>query len=224
MRLYFLDQASRALINVRRLKKHGYDTRIIVALDAETLDKLIILGNGSPEDEIVGIMSNHLNGRRTVGIIKSQSSGIASLDHVRYYASFSNVQKILFIIDQDDNSLSQFFASVSKRIGRAEPIRDQGENDRVKMYRFHLPQKTVDVIVVASGSDDLDTSHHEIEDHLLVLAGKGPSVNDPKEHWRTLNQDEKQDVFRLLKDRDLFEIVFHQHVCGCIYLGDIGSE
>lgn len=223
MRLFFLDPTSRTLINVRRLKKQEYDTRRIVAQDVETLDKLIVLGNGSPEDEIIGIMSYHLDGRRTVGIVKSQSPGIASLDHIRDYM-FENVQRILFIIDQDDNNLSQFFASVSERIGIAVPIEDQEGNGRVKIYHYSLSQRIVEIIVVASGSDDLDTSHHEIEDHLLVLAGEGPSVSDPKRHWRRLDQDVRQDVFRLLKDRDLFEVVFHQHVCGCRYLENDSSR
>jgi hypothetical protein len=220
MRLLFLNPMSRALINVRRLRKYGYDTQRIVTQNAETLDKLIVLGNSSPEDEIVGIMSHHLNGVRTVGIVKPETAGIPALDYIREYA-IGNVCKILFIIDQDNNSLDQFFQLVRERIGqtgRVQPIEDYEEDERVKMYTCCMFPRPVDIIVVASGSEDIDTPSHEIEDHLLVTAGIVSEVNDSKEYWRSLDESEREDVIRLLKDRDLFEISFRQHVCGCGYL------
>jgi hypothetical protein len=220
MRLFFLNPASRALINVSRLRKCGYDARRIVAQFVETLDKLIVLGDGSPEDEIVGILSHHLDGERTVGIVKSPAPGIPALDHIRDYA-LNNVRKILFIIDQNDNSLNRFFQLVRERIertGRVHPAEDLGDDERVRMYSCCLGNNSVDIIVVASGLENLDTPKHEIEDHLLLLAGIETHVKDSKEYWRSLNENERGDVLELLKDRNVFEVVFHQHICGCNYL------
>lgn len=220
MRLFFLDPNSRALINVRRLRKYEYDVRRIVAMTAMTLDKLIVLGDSSPEDEIVGIMSQHLNGRRTVGILKPITAGMSALDYIREYAT-GNVRKILFIMDQDGNSLDRFFELVEERlgrIGRVQPTENYEDDERVKVYTCYMSHRSVDIIVVASGSEDLDTPSHEIEDHLLLIAGIDMHVDDSKDHWRSLDESEREDVMRLLKDRDLFEITFHQHICGCSYL------
>lgn len=221
MRLFFLHPSSRALINVRRLKKYEYDTRRIVAMTAMALDKLIVLGDSSPEDEIVGIMSYHLNGRRTVGILKpEETAGMPALDYIREYTT-GNVRKILFIMDQDGNSLDRFFELVEERlgrIGRVQPIENHDDDERVKLYTCHMSHRSVDIIVVASGSEDLDTPSHEIEDHLLLIAGIDGRIDDSKDQWRSLDESEREDVMRLLKDRDLFEITFHQHICGCSYL------
>jgi hypothetical protein len=192
----------------------------MVAETVVTLDKLIVLGNGSPEDAIVGILSYHLNGEWTVGIVKPSRTGIATLDYVRDYAK-DNVRKILFIIDQDDNNLDQFFQLVRERIGqtgRVQLIENCEDDERVKMYTCFMSHRSIDIIVVASGSEELDSPSHEIEDHLLVIAGIVSHVNDSKEYWRSLDESEREDILGLLKDKDLFGISFHQHVCGCNYL------
>jgi hypothetical protein len=220
MRLFFLDPASRTLVNVLRLRRYGFNTRNMVAQNPGTLDKLIILGDGSPEDEIMGILSHHLDGQRIVGIVKSPTAGIAALDNIRYYAQH-NVQTILFIVDQDDTSLDRFFQLARERIeqtGRAQLVEDLRDDDRVRMYECCLSNKSVNIIVVASGSEDLNTLNHEIEDHLLVIAGIESHVRDSKTYWRSLGASEREDILRLLKDRDLFEVAFHQHICGCDYL------
>jgi hypothetical protein len=217
MRLFFLDPTSRASINVRRLRNYGFDTRRIVAQDAGTLDKLIVLGDGSPEDEIMGILSHHHDGERIIGIVKPETAGMAALDHLRNYAS-GNVQKILFITDQDGNGLEQFFQLARERIeltGRVQSIENCNDDDRVRIYHWRFSNKLIDIIVVASGSEDLDTRSHEIEDHLLMIAGITSHVQDSKEQWRALDESEREDVLRLTQNKDLFEIAFHQHVCGC---------
>jgi len=60
-------------------------------------------------------------------------------------------------------------------------------------------------------------SEHEIEDHLLIVAGQDSSVTNSKERWDSLDESEKDDVFNLLKHKDVREISLRQHALGINY-------
>lgn len=216
MKLFFLDPSSRLAINIRRLRNYGFNTHNIIASDAgQNPRALIVLGNGSPEDEVIGIISHHLDGNRVVGIVKPTQHHLASLDQLRTYIEL-NVEKIMIIIDQDDWTLDDLLNTAERRI-RDIAISPQSQPDtenRVRIYNCMLSNRRFQVIIVVSGLDDFPTKQHTIEDHLLKLAGFDKSDN-PKESWRNLSSDERDNVFRRLQDRKVVEAVFPQQTCGC---------
>lgn len=220
MRLHFPFAGSSAERNIRGLKHYGYDIHRIIAPNAKTIDKLVLLGNGSPEDEIIGIMGLHLDGDMIVGIVKPEKPDLPALDFVKEYILETNVIKILFVVDQDDRDLDALFTRATKRLRdsgiRVEPETDYDDIDRARVYRCYVQgTKTRHLIIVVSGDENFATPQHEIEDHLLMIAGIERAEKGSKEKWKSLNKADKDDVFRLLKNKDLFEIAFPHHVCGC---------
>jgi hypothetical protein len=227
MRLLFLEPYSRAEINIRRLRRHGYDTYSLLAQSVPTVDRLVVLGDGSPEDKLVGILSCHLDGSKVVAIVKAPKSNLAALDCVKEYAKRRKIEKMLFIIDQDNLNLDRLFEIAVIRITKhgieIQPIEMENGLDRVKAYRCRCSGKDLVVVIVASGLDAFETTKHEIEDHLLLVAGVDSSGNDPKKQWESLDQDAKDDVIRLLKDKDVCETFLPQHFCGLSYLEDCNT-
>jgi hypothetical protein len=221
MKLYFLDPTGRSAINVRRLRKIGYDTSRIIAQDVkQSVQTLIVLGNGSPEDKVLGILSFHLNGVNIVGMVKPTQSHLGALDQLKTYVELK-FEKIMFIIDQDDLTLNFLFDEAVKRlqaIGISTRQQETSEElDRVRAYQCSFSNKTFDIVIVASGLEESRTRKHTIEDHLLCAAGID-NVENSKDSWTCLNSDDQEDVLELFKDRDLVEVLFPQHIYGCKFL------
>lgn len=223
MKLYFLDPSSRAAINVARLGRYGYDTRKIIIFTAKKLEALIVIGDGSPDDTALGIISYHLNDK-VVGMVKPVQTHLSALDQLKIYIA-RRIKKIMVLIDQDDLTLDNIFDEAVKRmqgIGITVHQEKRGEIPSFRVYECSLPSKRFDIVLVVNGLEDVSTPKHTIEDH-LVKAGGIDVVSSSKESWACLRKHEKGDVFRLLQDKDLAPISFPQHFSGCKCLEDINS-
>jgi hypothetical protein len=221
MKLRFLYPTSRTAINVHRLKRCGYDTSRIIDQDlSASTSQLIVLGNGSPEDKVIGILSYHLDGNNVIAIVKPTSTRLSVLDQLKTYLDLK-FEKILLLVDQDDLNLNDLFDEAARRLGEigvnAQERGDIEEIDRFRVYECALDNKRFEVIIVVSGLEEICASKHTIEDHLTKAAGIDITENS-KDSWHAhmhSNPRDEEDVFRLLQNRDVVDVLFSQHISGC---------
>jgi hypothetical protein len=179
----------------------------------DELSTLIVLGDGSPEDEIVGILSCHL-GNKTVGVTKPEKHSTDAFREIRQYLNLKNLAKLVFILDQDTHSLESLFSEVEAIFGEQGIIfqlnRPFDTVEKVRVYECSINNRIFGVIVVVSGLAESNCNQHMIEDHLVKLAGFQSGTNG-KEQWQSLGSEEKETVLKLLKDKDVAEVTFPQH-------------
>lgn len=218
MKLFFLDPTSRLATNIHRLKNCGFNANSIIAQDArQGRQAIIVLGDGSPEDKVLGVISYHLNGNSVIGIAKPIETHLAVLDQLKTYVEESNAERILIVIDQDNWTLDDIFSAAERRIHGIgiDTLPQEINEPKVRQYQCTLGYRSFGVIIVVSGLDDFNTTQHMIEDHLLRLAGFDEAEN-PKQSWREqLDEDERENIFKLFLDKDVVEVTFPQHVSGC---------
>jgi len=222
MRLYFLDPSSRAAVNVTTLRKCGYNVRRIIVESVESLDALVVIGNGSPDDKVLGTLSYHLDGGKVVGVVKpGKMTRLSVLDQLKTYLS-PKMKKIMILVDQENLSLDNLFNDALSRIRKIGiNVSDIEEMDRLRVYQCTLADKEFKVIIVVNGLEEVRTQTHAIEDHLTKAAGIDVTEN-AKQSWNSLAQNERNEVFRELKGkkRDAIEKLFPQQVSGCKCLKD----
>lgn len=222
MKLYFLDPKSKTKINVARLRKSGYDIRRIIVESVKSLDALILICNGTPDDKVLGILSYHIDGGKIVGVVKPEKIHLGALDQLKTYLG-PKIQKIMILIDQEDLTLENFFNEALNRMVRIginvsqEDISEE-EIDRLKVCQCLLVQKGFEVIIVVNGLEEVCTDKHSIEDHLTKAAGIEVTENS-KQSWNSLSRNERKDIFRGLKGkRKVIEELFPQQVSGCAWI------
>ena len=217
MRLYFLDPTSRAAVNITSLRNSGYETRRIIAWEVKGLDSLIVIGNGTPDDKVIGVLSHYLDGNTVTGVVKpKEKMGLSAIDRLKTYLD-SKINKIMVLIDQENRLLREFFDEALERLTQIgiDLTVEEEEMNRLRVCRCSLAGKRFEVIIVVNGLDDISTEKHTIEDHLIKSAGieaKGSSKNS----WNSLSKNEREEVFRKLKGkRGIIEDLFPQQVIGC---------
>ena len=173
MKLYFLDTTSKTAINVGTLKKSGYNVRRLIASIASTLDTLIVLGDGTPDDKVLGVIFHHLNGNKIVGIVKPQVTRLGAIDQLKVYLK-PNINRVMILLDQETTQLTNLIPEITRRI-RCEGITIDEENqtetsERLKIYRCSFSNRNFELILVINGIDESPTGNHAIEDHLVKVA------------------------------------------------------
>ena len=214
MRLYFSDPTSRPAININRLSRYTFNMREIVLTTPSEIDALIVLGDGSPEDEVIGVLVSHQRADKTVGVVKPDKHGVASFSTAKSYVEHLKARCLLFIIDQNGAALNSLFDMIDNVISQqgiaiasSQPF---AETDRAKIYECTLAGKEFRIIAVISGLPDFEAPVHEIEDHMLKLAGIN-AAQDAKDTWNHLPKDRKEAILKSLKDRNVAAEAFPQH-------------
>jgi len=221
MKLYFLNPESRAAINVTKLKKCGYETRRIIADWVESLAGLVVLANGTPDDQVLGVLCHHLDGDGAVGVVKpTEKTHLSVLYELKTYLNLK-ISKIVFLADQEELSIDDLFAraeNVIRETGINFEVRE--ELDRARTYQCCLASKEFGIAVVLSGLSEVCTNKHTIEDHLAKAAGIEVTGNS-KDSWNRLSDEEREDVFRKLKGAgSQIQQLFPQQVYGLRFLRD----
>jgi len=222
MRLYFLDPSCRAAVNVARLRRSNFDVGRLIAESAESLDALIVIGNGTPDDSILGVLSFHLDGYKTVGIVKpGEMTHLSVLDVLKTYLR-PRIRKLMILIDQEDLTLDNLFDNALRRMrGTGISVDHVEEMERLRVCRCSLAGRDFDVIIVANGLEEVSSQTHSIEDHLTKAAEIEVAENS-KRSWRSLNRSEREEVFKRLQEKRIDEIedIFPQQVSGCRRLAE----
>jgi len=221
MKLYFLDTTSKTAINVGKLKKSGYNVRRLIASIAPTLDTLIVLGDGTPDDKVLGVIFHHLNGNKIVGIVKPQVTRLGAIDQLKTYLK-PNITRIMILLDQETTPLTDLIPEITNRI-ECEGITIDEENqtetsERLRTYRCSLSNRNFELILVINGIDEVATQNHAIEDHLLKVANLEEEcrrTQNSKETWSNLTKVQQEEIFRSLQNRNLVIDNFPQQFNGC---------
>ena len=221
MKLYFLDTTSKTAINVGTLKKSGYNVRRLIASIASTLDTLIVLGDDTPDDKVLGVIFHHLNGNKIVGIVKPQVTRLGAIDQLKVYLK-PNINRVMILLDQETTQLTNLIPEITSRI-RCEGITIDEENqtetsERLKIYRCSFSNRNFELILVINGIDESPTGNHAIEDHLVKVADLEEEcrrTQNSKETWSSLTRVQQEGIFRSLQSRNLVVDNFPQQVNGC---------
>jgi len=221
MRLSFLNPESRTAINVTRLRKYEYETNKIIVDWVKSLVTLVVLADGTPDDQMVGVLSYHLNGNQVVGVVKpTERTHLSVLYELKVYLNLG-INKVMVLIDQEDLPLSNLFGQaedIMKEIGIKLDTKE--EKDRVGVYQCSLASKKFEIIIVVNGLSEVCTDKHSIEDHLTKAAGIEVKGNS-KDSWETLKSKHEEEVFRKFKrKRKEIEKLFPQQVSGFKRLTD----
>lgn len=229
MKLFPLDQTSRLVSNIRKVSRK---LRIsVLNQEAVDLGDIIIIGNGTPDDIAVAVIAHHLNGDRIVGIVKPrQRKGLSVIEIIPTYIRQSpHTDHLVIIIDQDDNNLDDLFKQCNEKM-RTSGIQINGEmrENQLKIYECEHVNKIFTIILVINGLREITVRKHAIEDHLLKVAidsGLIQEINEElessKEIWKQLEQNQRDDVFKLLKQIRTIRDAFPQQFIGCKYLKEL---
>jgi len=227
VRLSFLNPKGRTAINVTRLKRYGYETRNIIVdwTRPKSLVALVVLANGTPDDQIVGVLFYHLNGEQIIGVVKpTEKTHLSVLYELKTYLDLG-FTKIMVLIDQEDLTLSDLFIrteNIIKEIGVNLDAKE--DKDRVRLYECSLANKTFEIIIVVNGLSEICTRKHSIEDHLTKAAGI-KVVENSKDSWENTNSNIRESIYRELKGkRKEIEALFPQQVFGFKRLMDEHEE
>jgi len=222
LRFYFLSPTSATAKNISRLRKSSYEIRriMIESIPRKTLDKLIVLCNGTPDDRVLGVLAYHLNGNNIVGITKPIETRLGALGLLASFLNYSTplrFKKFLFLIDQETDLPDDLFINAETIMENSGITFIVDESfDRGRSYNCSVTGgREFEVVVVVNGLDDIPTTNHCIEDHLAKAKGlrvRGKS----KDAWAALSSEEQRLVFRNLKGSvQTVEQLFPQQVHGC---------
>ena len=227
MKLYpfmTVDSVVRHIVRVSRWL--GFD--VLVSVVGE-LRCFIVIGDGTPEDEILAIIAYHLNGDgKVVGVAKPEFVGVKVFELIPVYLA-REVNDVLVLIDQEDYGIDELIREIEKRLkGHGTAIEGRRDEGRLVIYDCRRGKRRFRLIVVINGLNEIPFGKHMVEDHLLkaakILFGEqidnvSLKSRDAKEAWRKLYQYREEIYRRLKNDKKFLEDVFPQHVRAMRILG-----
>ena len=174
----------------------------------QRITKVIILGNGSPDDVVMTILTHKFNGTTVVGICKPEYLRMETIRAIKSIITVStDIRKILLVIDQETQKLSELKQELERKMS------EYGINHkliicekRLWIYECSILTRTFDEIIVINGLDR-NYVKHTIEDHLLEIAKENninveelmeKSNGDPKSAWYMLSKKERGKVLESL--------------------------
>jgi hypothetical protein len=227
MRLYPIEPSSKSAAKIAGISRKTKMTVLIKEAPAQGLDTLVVIGNGTPDDIAISIVAFHVNGGKIAGIVKPKTERrYGFINMIPVYLK-DNVRKILVLMDQEDDQLTEIYASIQNdlvRLATSElEVIESGGEERVRVYKGRYGSKEFELIVVINGLEGIHTDKHCIEDHLVSAAEQiSIAVGDfenSKAAWRSLSNDHQLRIYKELKGhRRLLESVCPQQIRGCRYL------
>jgi len=180
---------------------------------------MIVLGDGTPDDNVVAIICHHLNGRDVSWIVKPEETGLSALKFLKLYVQQfgSKIKTYMFVVDQEELELEELFAEAEKRLKGVgvNLVASERKEKRLHVYTCRIGAVDFGLILVVSGLADIKSSRHSIEDHLVVAGGV--DINgDSKVSWMRLDKNQKERVFEILKgSSETVRTVLPQHLLAC---------
>ena len=222
MKLYTLDSSNRLATNIARISKRIKMN--VLTFEPPSLDTLVVIGDGTPDDIVFSIIAFHSEADKIVGIVKPQGiRGFGVIDLIPTYLK-GNIHKILVLLDQDDYTLSTFYEKLQKSLQKVVTselkIIDEDCEKRVRVYNGKYGGKEFELILVINGLDEILTDQHTIEDHLLkaaeMLSIDVGNFENSKKAWQSVTIERQLKIFKDLKTKGKrLERIFPQQVKGC---------
>jgi len=203
----------------RNLTSWARRLKIPLAGAQSDMDALIIIGNGTPDDVVLLILTHKMDGDHVVGITKPKERlGTASISLIRQYLRIS--KNLIFVIDQEKDTLEDIWRRVDEKLqGNGIASRLIEEDKRIKIFDCSLGSYKFKVSIVINGLNG-QYQKHTIEEHLIeyyrrVLGGSLSNVaDDPKDIWESLGERLHKDIYcKLLNSsKDEIKEIFPLHI------------
>jgi hypothetical protein len=190
-----------------------------------SISRLIVIGDGTPDDYVAFIICHYLNGDITIGTIKPPSKrGKSTFTLLRdniYY--FKQLSKVLFLLDEETDRCEDIIENfeLQCRKQKIDIIQRQNyENGHLYVAQCTCGDRNLDIIVVINGLDDINSDAHTIEDHLIKTASELGMKQLPdrtfnsKDIWNSLSQKEQEDIFSKLIKSTNADKIFPQQIKG----------
>ncbi len=230
MKLYPLsyEYRSKVMGKIRRVNK-GITKEIFVNDIDATIDSLIILANGHRDDIVVGILSKHLDGRKIVGLAKSERTRTSSIKNLPRYLSLKlPLKNFVFIMDQEDDSIEKIHSDIEREIKKiCDEVKNIETAPRYFIYDCKVGGRKIKLIFIINGLDYIPTEKHSIEDHLVWAAEKLGFITyknygnrTSKEVWSELAKSNiSADIYkRLFLNKNFAKEIFNQHSNGLRFI------
>ncbi len=187
-------------------------------VDKGSIDRLIVIGDGTPDDIVVTVISYLLDGICNAGLLIPTDKGFGAVRHVVQVMRTFSGKPIAFVLDQEDLELEDFYKGLSNKfLEFGVTLEPRGGEGRWREFLARFGSGSSRIIVVVNGLEGYEV--HKIEDHLLALLGvdlKRLPANvrrDSKEAWKLLSSKEENLLITALKklDRGNLSEYFPQH-------------
>jgi len=234
MRLYPLEPTSRVTINIASASRNFQLDVLITKLSKDqrkSLRSIILLADGTPDDIVTAFLAKHLDGENIVAIAKTHRTRLGALGliptHLKQIKG-TEIEKLFFLMDQEDEELSGIYESASTMLERhGMTVKFQERmSKRLRKYCCSYGGREFTLILIVNGLDEINSSSHTIEDHLLYAGVKllglrelekmmEKGIESSKDIWKT-QRDKWESVYRRIRNASIDKIgkIFPQHVEG----------
>ena len=115
MKLYLFKPTNKLAKNISKIS-----TRLgieVSTTESDPLSGIIVIGNGTPDDQVVAVISHRLNGKKVVGIAKPTKKWLGVFNSLPVYLRhLKEGMKLAILIDQETESLESIFNEIKKRV------------------------------------------------------------------------------------------------------------
>lgn len=226
MKLYTLEPSGKLAAKISGISKRIKMNVLIKGVDTTDSDTLVVIGNGTPDDIAFSIIAFHIKVDKIAGIVKPKTERRYGFINLIPTYLKGKVRKILILMDQEDDKMSTIYERIQEGVkklatGKIKVIDE--ESEKVRVYEGKYGGKEFELILVINGLDEIQTTKHSIEDHLLkaaeILSIDVGDFDNSKAAWKSINHDRQLKIFKGLKEkRKIVESVFPQQIKGCEYL------
>lgn len=194
---------------------------------------LILVGNGSPDDLAIAILSFKFDGENFAWLVRPKiGRNIAALKSLPTLLG-SYTGSIVALLDQEDKGLPEFLLEAKGRLQQEHiDVSKESGAGRLMVLSCKHDGTTFDLVLLINGLDR-PYATHTIEDHLLeageVFLGREKveglvqkAGNHPKKAWGSLERESQDEVFVGLSQLERVELhkIFPQHCEAFRLLGE----
>lgn len=194
---------------------------------------LVLLGNGSPDDLAIAILSFKFDGESFAWLVRPKiGRNIAALKSLPVLLD-SYTGSILALLDQEREGVHEFLLKTKEILHQEDiEVSEKRGEGRLRVLSCKYHEKTFKLILLINGLDR-PYAAHTVEDHLLeageVFLGREKvegllhkAGNHPKKAWGSLERESQDEVFiRLCQlERVGLHKIFPQHCEALRLLGE----
>jgi len=150
MKIVFLDPNHRLSIDTFQLLRRLRIEETVVRSPIET-NKLIIIANGTPDNEVAAILLHTLNGEHTVALAfpKYKRTAIAKYIHSYINQDYNN---IIVILDQEQDKLQNIYNYFKEQM--LLEIKNITVNNRTAEIKAQWYNKQATIKIIVNGIDN----------------------------------------------------------------------
>jgi len=209
------DPTHRLSIDITSLLRK-LNLRETINLTSPKQDTLIVIANGTPDNEAITLLLHLHNGKHTVDIAFPKYKHIKAAQILHEYLK-ENYTKILLILDQEEWQIDKIHEHLKKNIIGIKNYKIDKNTKRLATAEIEHGTKQAKLIIVINGLDIESLKKHTIEDHLLTLTKELLQENikltgNPKQLWQQINKNKRLKIYNeMLKHKNITLKHFKQH-------------